>query len=187
MSTATAATYEVDLDGFPVKTCPRCGGAKTINAYRRVFNGVCFGCDGSGLVSLNRRSAQLGAQYRKAVRSAAGCCLGTWVHIAVDGSRIYTNGVEVGDRVRAKAGQPWRTVTAVQVTRHVIGYCMVGAEESQRLVNLTLNVMVTFDDGETVSGYTISWEREPDLAALALLRERLSAEAIASLPRKYRQ
>lgn len=180
-------TYETDRDGFPIVTCSKCGGAKTIRGFSHVLNGVCFKCGGAGAMHLTRKVAELASRYRNAVRSATTCSMTAWVAIAADGSREYVNGVEVGDRVRADKGEPWRTVTAVKPTRRVIGHGIVGAGDSARFVSMTLETLITFDDGETITGWGIQWKREPNREQLAELRDKLVGEAVASLPRRYKR
>lgn len=180
-------TYEVDRDGFPIKPCRRCSGTGVINGYRHVLNGVCFGCSGNRYAPLTKAVAELAAQYRTAVRNATRCTMATWVTFNADGTRTHRNGVEAGDRIKFGKDDPWRTVAAIRPTRRVIGYGIVGVDPTSRYSSMTLETHITFDDGETVTGWGIEWRRLANQAALRELRDQLAAEAVASLPKKYRR
>lgn len=42
--------YKLDAYGFPAIDCNRCAGKGEIPQYHKVFEGVCFECDGAGCV-----------------------------------------------------------------------------------------------------------------------------------------
>lgn len=39
-------------------TCPACNGRRYINGFESIADGICFTCNGSGVVSINHRAAR---------------------------------------------------------------------------------------------------------------------------------
>jgi len=186
--TTPTLTYRTDRNGFPVEQCHRCLGEGKLRAFS-LQGGNCFKCGGTGWVH-PRTVADFADRYINAVRAARAVSMGTYVTVNPDGSREYRTGPQVGDQVRdeycsrkpAAERGPWRTIVAVRTTARLVGGGYDGDREF-----LTLEVMVTLDDGTVVRGWGQVWERRPDTEALAALREDLAAQARAAYERTLKR
>lgn len=100
-----------DRDGFPLIICTRCGGSGQYGP-RSVEGGKCFGCGGGGW-AYTREVGDAVADFRNAKRDAV---------------RPTIARLEPGDRVRANAGDEFRTVERVEVDEaRPMGWVRVGS------------------------------------------------------------
>jgi len=74
---------------WPAKYCSRCGGCGRYS-WNPMHGDTCFGCSGTGVQPLNKKIAEIRAEYVAAVREAR---------------RPLANALEVGDKVAVYNGQ----------------------------------------------------------------------------------
>ncbi|MEV7684287.1 hypothetical protein AB0O64_38025, partial [Streptomyces sp. NPDC088341] len=157
MTSPTAtADFPTARNGFPVESCRRCRGMGRLPEFSHTMNGVCRACGGSGYDYPAGKPKKLYGEWADHLAEAAVVMMGTWHQVAADNTRAVTTPVRVGDIVRRDKSEPWRTVTAVRVTRRVTGWGL-GEREFR---SMKLETVVTFDDGTTYRGWGEQWQRQ---------------------------
>jgi hypothetical protein len=85
-------------------TCPACNGNRYINGFEAIADGICFTCNGAGIVSINHRAArpevltpaQIVARAEAAARGAAQAAF-VATFAGLDAATIADRFVNLGD------------------------------------------------------------------------------------------
>lgn len=173
--------YKTDRDGFPIETCGRCAGTGTYPSS--AWNGVCLGCNGAGIGWPAGKVQQLAATWhteRHAMANVTPSVRYSWTEA---GERTQGDGLAVGDQIRLD-DEPWRTVAAIRPTAAIVGQTFIGAEPGPVwLLGVTLETVVTFDDGSTVTSHGEQWRRRIDQDKAKARRAELVAQAVKAYER----
>lgn len=173
------AEYKIDRDGFPIEACGRCGGTGTYPSS--AWNGVCLGCSGQCYTWPAGKVAQLAATWLSERTAMATVTPAVRYSYTEDGVRTQGAGVAVGDQIRLN-DEEWRTVAAVRATALVVGQTFIGLTPGY-LAGVTLQTVITFADGSTVTSRGEQWSRRIDQDKAKARRAELVAQAVKAYER----
>ena len=173
------STYSTDKAGFPIETCWRCAGNGTYPSS--AWNGICLACDGQTVTYPKGKVAQLAMQWHNDHHVMTHVTPAVHYDYAEDGTATAWEPVRPGDQIRLH-DEEWRTVAAVRRTAHVVGQTFIGLTPG-RLAGITLETIITFADGSTVTSRGEQWRRRLDQDKATARRADLVAQAVKAYER----
>lgn len=173
------SAYQTDPDGFPITTCRRCHGTGTYPSSR--WGGRCLNCSGAGLTHPAGTVAQLAAQWRNEHHAMTHITPAVHYAYTETGTRSEWDRVQPGDQIRLH-NEPWRTVATVRPTARIVGQTYIG-EDPGWLRAVTLETVITFDDGTTVTSRGEQWHRRVDRDKAEARQAELVGQAVKAYER----
>ncbi len=107
-------TTTTDKNGFPTKTCTRCGGSGQ-HSYNQIDGSTCYGCGGTGRKYASKKVAAAVNAMKEAIRAIKSPVAGS---LAV-GDRILDL-----ERPTGEGKYAWSTVTSIVKTDKAMGWSM---------------------------------------------------------------
>lgn len=166
VTTPDRLTYLVSPAGFPCDRCPKCSGHGEIPAYNHRHKGICYLCNGAGLLYPKTKAGNIARDYLALARI----------------ERIDTNSIEPGMTFRLWGGTrqrdgsiepwPWQTAKWVKTTALLTGWSV--RDGVMDLTYATRERVVLCTDGTVVRLWGQSLESRKDVEAVEAARQQMS-------------